>query len=113
MQQIGIDIDDFGNNTLVVNGLPSEIKESECENIIEEFIENFKMNSDKFDNIDNKLAWSYAKSSCIKSGTQLDNIEMETLIGQLFTCNSSSIDANGNVIISKIENMAIDKKFKY
>jgi len=113
MQQIGIDIDDFGNNTLVVNGLPSEIKESECENIIEEFIENFKMNSDKFDNIDNKLAWSYAKSSCIKSGTQLDNIEMETLIGQLFTCNSSSIDAKGNVIISKIENMAIDKKFKY
>jgi len=113
MQQIGIDIDDFGNNTLVVNGLPSEIKESECENIIEGFIENFKMNSDKFDNIDNKLAWSYAKSSCIKSGTQLDNIEMETLIGQLFTCNSSSIDAKGNVIISKIENMAIDKKFKY
>jgi DNA mismatch repair protein MutL len=113
MQQIGIDIDDFGNNTLVVNGLPSEIKESECENIIEEFIENFKMNSDKFDNIDNQLAWSYAKSSCIKSGIQLDNIEMETLIGQLFACNSSSIDAKGNVIISKIENMAIDKKFKY
>ena len=113
MQQIGIDIDDFGNNTLVVNGLPSEIKESECENIIEQFIENFKMNAEQFDNIDNKLAWSYAKSSCIKSGTQLDNIEMETLIGQLFTCNSSSIDAKGNVIISKIENIAIDKKFKY
>lgn len=113
MQEIGIDIDDFGNNTLVVNGLPSEIKESECENIIEQFIENFKMNSDQFDNIDNKLAWAYAKSSCIKSGTKLDNIEMEKLIGQLFTCNSSSIDAKGNVIISKIENMAIDKKFKY
>ena len=112
MNNIGLEIDDFGNNTLVINGIPDDINEEECSGLIENCLENFKNNAEHFKNTTEKLAWSFSKSGAIKAGRSLNNIEMDHLIDQLFACDSPYFNAKGKVIISKIDMEEINKRFE-
>lgn len=84
---LGFDIQEFGQNTFVVNGIPAEMtgKQNEKE-AIEYLLEQFKSNHDlKLDTREN-IARSMAKSTAIKRGQKLDTQEMIILVDQLFAC---------------------------
>ena len=87
IKNIGFDIEVFGKNTLAINGLPIGVEEANCEKIIEEFIEQIKNNANEISaNNKNALAMSLARSSSIKNGRKLSSEEMNTLVDQLFAC---------------------------
>ena len=112
IKHIGFDIEVFGKNTLAINGLPIGVEETNCEKIIEEFIEQIKNNANEISvNNRNKLAMSLAKSSSIKNGRKLSAEEMNAIVDQLFACETPYHSPNGKPIIIKINEEELDQRF--
>jgi DNA mismatch repair protein MutL len=112
IKNIGFDIEIFGKNTLAINGLPIGVEEANCEKIIEEFIEQVKNNANEI-SAKNKttLAMSLARSASIKNGRKLSLDEMNTLVDQLFACDTPYLSPNGKPIIIKIKEEELDQRF--
>jgi len=102
MKEIGFEIDDFGNRTIVINGLPAGVDQNNSKALIESFLEEFKQSSGLLKNDQEKFAWSFAKGSAIKGGRNLNNKEIKTLIDELLATKSPYVNAKGNNIISKL-----------
>ena len=112
IKHIGFDIEVFGKNTLAINGLPIGVEEANCEKIIEEFIEQIKNNANEISaNNKNELAMTLAKSSSIKNGRKLSAEEMNTIVDQLFACETPYHSPNGKPIIIKINEEELDQRF--
>ncbi len=112
IKNIGFDIEVFGKNTLAINGLPIGVEEANCEKIIEEFIQQIKNNANEISaNNKNALAMSLARSSSIKNGRKLSSEEMNTLVDQLFACETPYLSPNGKPIIIKVNEEELDQRF--
>lgn len=84
---LGYDIQDFGQNTFVINGIPAEMaghrnEEKAIEILLEQYKSNLELKLDTKEN----LARSLARSTSIKRGQALSVAEMQTLIDKLFAC---------------------------
>ncbi len=88
INNLGFDISEFGGNTFVINSVPAEIKESEITgHIIDDLIENYKKNlSEPKLDIYKNISRALAKSQAIKHGKVLSEKEMNSIVGELFTC---------------------------
>ncbi len=87
IQQLGIDLQAVGDDSFIVHGLPTELKEGTNEQeLIETLIEQYRLNLDYNLSIHDNLARSMAKGTCIKRGQFLSTREMTALIDQLFAC---------------------------
>jgi len=87
VNQLGFDIQDFGKNTFVVNGIPAELagKKDELE-LIHHLMDQFKKGLEIKLDIQDNIARSMAKSAAVKRGQVLDVSEMRMLIDKLFAC---------------------------
>lgn len=96
LQQMGIDINQFGNNDFVVNGLPADLAELNATQLIEQLLEQFKLNVDEV-KIDKRkaLAKNLSRNIAIKTGQKLEMEEMKSLVDQLFQCESPLISPSG------------------
>ncbi|MDP4709857.1 MAG: DNA mismatch repair endonuclease MutL [Saprospiraceae bacterium] len=84
---LGFDIEAFGKNAFIVNGVPEHLsgqKEERAllETLIDQFNRNLELRLDARENI----ARSMARSAAIRSGQLLEPTEMQGLIDQLFAC---------------------------
>lgn len=87
INQLGFDIQDFGNNSFVIHGIPADLQGAKNEQqIIEKLLEQYKANLDLKLDLTENLARSMAKSSSIKRGQLLTVQEMQDLIDRLFAC---------------------------
>jgi DNA mismatch repair protein MutL len=88
IQQLGIDLQEVDEQSFIVHGLPTELKEGTNEQaLIETLIEQYRFNLDYNLSIQDNLARSMAKGTGIKRGQHLSTKEMTALIDQLFACN--------------------------
>lgn len=112
INNLGFDIQEFGKNSFVIHGFPADILQGDEKKILEELIEQFKMNAgiNKLNKRDN-LAKSIAVSSAIKAGRVLSATEMRTLIDELFACESPYHAPNGKLTIVTFPNEELEKKF--
>lgn len=87
INRLGFDIQPFGGNTFIVHGLPAVLQERDHpEQIIHQFLQQFKLQLDlKADHTD-RLARSMAMSTACKSGQKLSLEEQKSLIDHLFAC---------------------------
>ncbi len=84
---LGYDIQEFGQNTFVINGIPAEMAGHQNEEkAIEILLEQFKSNLELKLDIKENLARSLARSTSIKRGQVLSVTEMQALIDKLFAC---------------------------
>lgn len=96
IKALGFSFNDFGKNTIVINGIPAGLSLGSEQNIFENLIEQFKKNRDelKLDKKEN-LARSLAKRSAIPKGKKLTQEEIESLISDLFACENPNYDPSG------------------
>jgi DNA mismatch repair protein MutL len=96
INNLGFDIQEFGKNSFVIHGFPSDILQGNEKKMVEELIEQFKMNAgiSRLNKREN-LAKSLAASSAIKAGKQLSVEEMKMLIDELFACENAHHAPNG------------------
>lgn len=110
---LGFDIENFGKNSIVVNGVPADLQDFNIKQTLEGIIETFKLNTidvkiEKHDN----LCRAIAKNISIKHGKVLETDEMRLLLNHLFDCENPLYTANGKVVMMEVEYTDIEKYFK-
>lgn len=96
MKALGFVFSIFGQNTLVINGMPAELSGSNEKEVLEGLIEQFKLYKSELSiNRKENLARSMAKRSGLKSGKVLAAEEMHSLIDQLFACGQPNYTPGG------------------
>jgi len=100
------------NDCFTVTGTPSDLKNLDIKDFIEEFLEHYKKNLIDF-NLDKRinLASSMAENMAIKQGKRLEKEEISTLIGKLFTCKSPESGRDGKPTLRIIKYKDIDNWF--
>jgi DNA mismatch repair protein MutL len=83
---LGFDVQEFGQETFVVHGIPAILKHLDEQAAIENLIEQYKNGVELNTNIHENIAQSLAISASIKRGQRLEVSEMQHLIDELFAC---------------------------
>ncbi|PCJ28108.1 MAG: DNA mismatch repair protein MutL [Flavobacteriales bacterium] len=114
IKNLGFDFDKMGKSSFVVSGVPSELKEQNVKKVLEDLLEQFKLNESelKLKKHEN-LAISIARSASIKSGKKLSEDEMKSLIDQLFACEMPYSLPNGKPIIITLNLEDLNQQFDY
>ena len=112
LNELGLDIKEFGESSFVVHGLPSELSQQNEQEIIARLLEQFKLNIDlKLDLYDN-VARSLAYQAAIKKGTTLEPVEMQRLIDELFACQVPYVGPNGRKTFISVDMEELNKRFE-
>ncbi len=112
INQLGFEIQEFGKNTFVVHGRPSGLGSGdEVQRIIEEMLEQYKMNIDIYSNVKENIARSLSKSTAIKRGQRLEVSEMQVLIDRLFACEVPYKSPSGRNCFLTFELDDLEKRF--
>jgi len=93
---IGYEIEAFGQNSFIIQGIPADVNAGNEKNAIELLLEQFKHFSGevKFSKRE-KLIRCMARQMAIKSGQSLTQKEMHVLIEELSDCDIPNITASG------------------
>ncbi len=115
LEHWGFDIRDFGNQSVVIHGMPSELNISGKGGVetLEMMIEQFKSLKGELNmEISEKIARSAARSSAISYGLQLADQEMQELTDQLFACDNPNYTPSGKLIVKILDLDELDNQFK-
>jgi DNA mismatch repair protein MutL len=111
IRKLGFVFNVFSNTTIVVNGVPSDVKGGSEKDLFEGLIEQFKQNRDlKIDRQEN-LARALAKRSAIRAGNKLTLVEMNSIIDQLFACKTPNFAPDGNLTVVMLDMDKIGRLF--
>ncbi|MCB2194348.1 MAG: DNA mismatch repair endonuclease MutL [Bacteroidetes bacterium] len=112
LKNLGFDIDDFGGNAIVVNGMPADSSNQEPEQIIDKFLNEFLSGEvDSKSDAKEKVARSLAKASAISSNQRLSSEEMREMVDMLFACQNPNYSPFGKLIVSIIKTDELEKRF--
>ncbi|MFZ0454497.1 MAG: DNA mismatch repair endonuclease MutL [Ignavibacteriaceae bacterium] len=110
--KLGFEIKFFSKNTIVIEGVPDDVKSGSEEKILIELIEEYSSNQreKKLEERDN-IAKSYSCKTAIKAGDKLSDKEMRLLIDQLFATSMPYVCPHGRPIVVKISLDEFDRRF--
>jgi DNA mismatch repair protein MutL len=112
-RELGFDIEEFGKNSVVINGAPSDLKDFNIRQTLEGILETYKLNTidtaiEKHEN----LCRSLAKNISIKYGKTLSTEEMKLIAEGIFRCENPLYTADGKPVMMEIEINDLTKFFK-
>lgn len=109
---IGFQIEHFGGNSFIIQGVPSDLHTEEVQQLFESVLETYKYNQLglKIDKQQNLLR-SISRNMAIKPGKVMLAEEMQSLIDDLFACQVPNISPSGKNIILMIGLDEIEKRF--
>ena len=88
-------------NKVEFNSIPNNLKESDIKSTIEDIIELHKQNENENTKINSEIAIALSNKLSIKSSRNLNTLEMNDLIKQLFACENQYTCPRGKKIIKK------------
>jgi DNA mismatch repair protein MutL len=112
IKAVGYAFEYFGNNSIVINGVPSLMNTDSGKEVFKGVLETYKKNflEYKDGNMEN-LARSMAMNSGIKRGKKLSTTEMKNLIDRLFGCSNPNYAPNGQLTYYILEMNRIEETF--
>lgn len=110
--EIGYQVEPFGNNSFVIQGIPADVLPGNEKQSIELLLEQFKhFSSDiKFSKRE-KLVRCMARQQAIKIGKSLTQKEMLALVEDLFTCSSPNVTPTGSPTYLEFKEDYLDRMF--
>jgi len=113
LENLGFDLRIFGKNTVILYGVPPEVKQGAEKKILQEIIDLYKENSNADPELTPRenLAKAFACKTAIKAGDKLTPEEIQVLIDQLFLTRNPYVCPHGRPIIVKISIEELDKRF--
>ena len=97
--RLGFEIEEFGKNSVIVNGVPAEVEVNDNSRLLEDLLEQFKANQEKLSIPKNdNLARSLAKRSAIEGMTTDSDLELNAIIDSLFACPNPNYTPDGRLI---------------
>ena len=112
LESTGFLFESITDEAIVVKGIPTSITESQISLILEQLLDDMKIEvpETSFSHFD-VMAKSFAKSLAIKTGTMLNSKEQENLVHSLFSCKEPSISPFGKATFKTLTNKEIDTIF--
>ena len=113
LSELGFDIRDFGSNTIVVNGCPADLKNPNPAEIIELLLEEFHDTAvNPKDSSSERIAKALARSLAVRHGQTLSQQEMQSMVDELFACQSPNFSPDGKPAIAIMTLEEVEKKFR-
>lgn len=110
--KLGFSLKFFSKNTVIIEGVPDDVKNGSEEKILKEIIEEYAVNQrEKKLNERDNIAKSYSCKTAIKTGDRLSDREMRLLIDQLFGTTMPYVCPHGRPILVKISLDEFDRRF--
>ncbi|MEO7174220.1 MAG: DNA mismatch repair endonuclease MutL [Saprospiraceae bacterium] len=107
VQGMGFDLQDFGGNTFVLQGIPGHLPQGiDPEVVFHQLLDQYRNDQHLKSGIQEKIARSLARSTSLKKGVTLHADQMQELIDKLFACNEPLWSPNGQrcfVVLSSEE----------
>ncbi|UJP66310.1 DNA mismatch repair endonuclease MutL [Mongoliitalea daihaiensis] len=104
LHQLGFLIEEFGKDTILIQGIPADTPMKNEKALFEGLLEQFKhFKSELSLDTRENLARSLARRSSIRRGTKLNAAEMESMVGQLFACQNPNYGLSGNKTFVKLD----------
>ena len=112
LERLGFDIKLFGKNTVVIEGIPADVRIGNERKILQDVLDEFKNNEHTgISDVRDNLAKSFACKAAIKAGDKLNITEMVVLIEHLFLTKMPFVCPHGRPVIVKIPLEELDKRF--
>jgi DNA mismatch repair protein MutL len=112
INRLGFDVQEFGGESFIVHGLPSDWKQGKDEQkIIESLLEQYKVEIDLHLDMSERIARSLARSAAVKRTTPLSIREMHEVIDQLFACAMPFKSPNGRNCFISFDLEDLQKQF--
>jgi DNA mismatch repair protein MutL len=110
---MGFDVDLFGSNSLVVNGMPIGMEPEQLAPLFDNLMDAIKNSSDSFALQPGlALAKTMARSNAIAKDAKLATEEMEHLLSDLLACEMPTLALNGKPIFLQWQTSDLDKRFQ-
>ncbi len=112
LTKLGFTLKFFSKNTIVIEGVPEDVKSGSEEKVLLDLINEYTTNQreNKLDSKEN-IAKSYSCKAAIKAGDYLSEKEMRLLIDQLFATSMPYVCPHGRPIVVKISLDEFDRRF--
>jgi DNA mismatch repair protein MutL len=112
LKLLGYLVEPFGNNTFVIQGSPADVIQGNEKVTLEKMLDQYKhFSSDIKFNKREKLLRSMAWQQSVKAATALDHKEIESLINDLFECETPNSTPNGKPTYLEFKKDELDKMF--
>lgn len=112
IKALGFDVNEFGKNTFVVNGVPAEMQYNNEQDLILDLISNYKENRNLTDSKHELIAKILAKKAAIKAGTVLAIDEMNRMVDELFACSEPKYSPDGKACLLTLSMAELANMFK-
>ncbi len=112
LSKIGFQIKFKSKGTILIEGVPDDVKKGNEEKILTEILDEYSANQ-REKNLEEKdnIAKSYSCKAAIKAGDKLEAKEMQLLIDKLFATSMPYVCPHGRPIVVKISLDEFDRRF--
>jgi DNA mismatch repair protein MutL len=112
LEGLGFDVKPFGKYTVIVEGVPTDVRPGQEQSILEEMLGLYKeYRHDAPTDVRDNLAKSFSCRSAIKAGDTLTEQEMRSLIDQLFATKMPYVCPHGRPVVLRISTEELDRRF--
>ncbi|MBP9874334.1 MAG: DNA mismatch repair protein MutL, partial [Haliscomenobacter sp.] len=109
---LGFDIQEFGQHTFVIHGVPAEMAGQQDElRLVEQVLEQYKSGLALQLDLARNLARSMARSAAIRRGQHLSEAEMQNLTDRLFACENPYTSPFGRKCFVMYDLEDLEKQF--
>ena len=113
LQSLGYQVEAFGKDSFIIQGVPADILKGNEKNAIEELLDAYKNFSPEMRLSKREmLTRSLARQQSVKAGTVLDEKERRNLLDQLFSCTQSNTAPDGQPTYIEFKKDYLEKLFK-
>ncbi len=112
LASLGFDIDEFGDNKVIINSVPMQLKDINLKSFIDDLIHDMKNLKPSMNNEINHYLMQKACKSSVKSGMRLSEMEIQELLKNLDLNHPVLLCPHGRPIVSVVSRSQIEKWFK-
>lgn len=112
LEKMGFRMKEFGENTVMIEAIPSEMAWGNEKNIIREMLDNYLETQKKYASFQEALAASFACKAAVKAGDVLNTDEMRELVNRLFGTKHPYYCPHGRPIIVQLSMEELDRRFE-
>ena len=113
LSKIGFEIREFGQDTIIVEGIPSDMEVGKEINVIKEIIEKYSHSKEINSSFIEYMTSTYACKASVKAGDKLSPHERRFLVDKLFATEHPYFCPHGRPVIINLSIDELDKRCKY
>ena len=112
LEKIGFQMREFGDNTIIIEGVPPDISQGNEDKVVRDVLEFYCEHKTLKSELLDLIAATYSCKAAIKAGDKLEEQEMKVLVDQLFSTEHPYYCPHGRPIIVNLGIEELDRRFE-